>query len=157
MEVERLLQVAVVAGDSTHRVLKSIEVGESHAELCSRYDLQRAHRIVGAERDVVRLSHVGDLAHFGDASSQADIGHKVIPNYGVRNVRYKLIFYYGVMLEDTHNPEINIEAEWELYDLEADPREMNNVYAQPEFAEVQAVMLTELDRLQAKAGDAPRH
>ena len=85
------------------------------------------------------------------------IGHKVIPNYGVRNERYKLIFYYGVTLEDTHNPGINIEAEWELYDLEADPREMNNVYAQPEFAEVQAVMLTELDRLQAKAGDAPRH
>ena len=85
------------------------------------------------------------------------IGHKIIPNYGVRNERYKLIFYYGVMLEDTHNPEINIEAEWELYDLEADPREMNNVYGQPEFAEVQAVMLTELDRLQAKAGDAPRH
>ena len=44
-----------------------------------------------------------------------------------------------------------------LYDLEADPREVNNVYGQPEFAEVQAVMLAELDRLQAKAGDAPRH
>jgi len=85
------------------------------------------------------------------------IGHKVIPNYGVRNERYKLIFYYGVTLEDTHNPEINIEAEWELYDLEIDPREMNNVYGRPEFAEVQAVMLDELDRLQAKAGDVPRH
>ena len=85
------------------------------------------------------------------------IGHKVIPNYGVRNERYKLIFYYGVTLEDTHNPEINIEAEWELYDLEVDPREMNNVYGQPEFAEVQAVMLTELNRLQVKTGDAPRH
>ena len=85
------------------------------------------------------------------------IGHTVIPNYGVRNERYKLIFYYGVTLEDTHNPEINIEAEWELYDLEIDPREINNVYGRPEFAEVQAVMLAELDRLQAKAGDAPRH
>ena len=85
------------------------------------------------------------------------IGHKVIPNYGVRNQRYKLIFYYGVTLEDTHNPEINIEAEWELYDLEVDPREMNNVYGRPEFAEVQAVMLTELNRLQVKTGDAPRH
>ena len=85
------------------------------------------------------------------------IGHKVIPNYGVRNERYKLIFYYGVTLEDTHNPEINIEAEWELYDLEVDPREMNNVYGRPEFAEIQAVMLTELNRLQVKTGDAPRH
>jgi hypothetical protein len=85
------------------------------------------------------------------------IGHKVIPNYGVRTERYKLIYYYGVTLEDTRNPDINIDAEWELYDLETDPREMNNVYGQPEFAEVQADMLTELDRLQAKAGDEPRH
>jgi arylsulfatase A-like enzyme len=85
------------------------------------------------------------------------IGHRIIPNYGVRNERYKLIFYYGITLEDTRDPEINIDAEWELYDLEADPRESNNVYGQPEFAEVQAEMLAELDRLQAKAGDAPRH
>jgi arylsulfatase A-like enzyme len=85
------------------------------------------------------------------------IGHKVIPNYGVRTERYKLIFYYGVTLEDTRNPDINIDAEWELYDLEADPREMNNVYGNPDFATIQAEMLAELDRLQAKAGDAPRH
>ena len=85
------------------------------------------------------------------------IGHKVIPNYGVRTERYKLIYYYGVTLEDTRNPDINIEAEWELYDLETDPREINNVYGQPEFAGVQAEMLAELDRLQAKAGDEPRH
>jgi arylsulfatase A-like enzyme len=85
------------------------------------------------------------------------IGHKVIPNYGVRNERYKLIFYYGVTLEDTRNPDINIDAEWELYDLETDPREMNNVYGNPDFAKVQAEMLAELDRLQAKAGDATRH
>jgi arylsulfatase A-like enzyme len=85
------------------------------------------------------------------------IGHKVIPNYGVRSERYKLIFYYGVTLEDTRNPDINIDAEWELYDLEVDPRELNNVYGKPEFTGVQAEMLAELDRLQAKAGDAPRH
>jgi hypothetical protein len=71
------------------------------------------------------------------------IGHKIIPNYGVRNEQYKLIFYYGVTSEDTHNPEINIEAEWELYDLEADSLEMNSVYRQSEFEEVEAVMLTQ--------------
>lgn len=85
------------------------------------------------------------------------IGHKVIPNYGVRNERYKLIYYYGVEPEDTRNPDIDIPAEWELYDLETDPRELNNVYGKPEFATVQAEMLAELDRLQAKAGDASRH
>jgi arylsulfatase A-like enzyme len=85
------------------------------------------------------------------------IGHRVIPNYGVRNERYKLIFYYGVTPEDTRNPEINLEAEWELYDLNVDPNELNNVYGEPEYAEVQAEMLAELDRLQARVGDTPRH
>ena len=75
----------------------------------------------------------------------------------IRDSRYKLIYYYGVALEDTRNPDINIDAEWELYDREADPREMNNVYGQSEFAEIQAAMLAELDRLQAKAGDESRH
>ena len=84
-------------------------------------------------------------------------GHRVVPHYGVRNERYKLIFYYGVTLEDTRNPDISIEAEWELYDLETDPREINNIYGNPEFAEIQSEMLAELDRLQAKSGDAPRH
>jgi len=85
------------------------------------------------------------------------VSHRVVPNYGVRNERYKLIFYYGVTLEDTRNPDISIEAEWELYDLETDPHEINNVYGNPEFTEVQSEMLAELGRLQTKSGDAPRH
>jgi arylsulfatase A-like enzyme len=85
------------------------------------------------------------------------LGHKVIPNYGVRNERYKLIYYYGVTPEDTGDPSITIEAEWELYDLEQDPREMNNVYGSPDYVKVQATMLAELDRLQAKAEDGARH
>jgi arylsulfatase A-like enzyme len=85
------------------------------------------------------------------------IGHLVIPNYGVRNERYKLIHYYGVTPEDTGDPSITIEAEWELYDLEQDPREMNNVYGSADYVKVQATMLAELDRLQAKYKDCTRH
>ena len=85
------------------------------------------------------------------------LGHRIIPHYGIRNDRYKLIYYYGVAPEDSGNPEIKIDAEWELYDLETDPREMNNVYGNPSFAEVQTAMLAELDRLQAQAQDQPRH
>jgi hypothetical protein len=34
---------------------------------------------------------------------------------------------------------------------------LNNIYGQPEYSEIQAEMLAELDRLQAQTGDVPRH
>ena len=44
--------------------------------------------------------------------------HKVQPHYGVRTSRYKLIHFYYSM------------DNWELYDLENDPNEMNNIYSE---------------------------
>ena len=46
------------------------------------------------------------------------IWHKVQPHYGIKTDRYKLMHFYYTM------------DEWELYDLETDPNEMNNIYAQ---------------------------
>ncbi|WKX78675.1 DUF4976 domain-containing protein [Zobellia laminariae] len=46
--------------------------------------------------------------------------HAVRKHEGVANKRYKLIRFYG---EDVPNGE-----EWEFYDLEKDPSEMNNMY-----------------------------
>ena len=84
-------------------------------------------------------------------------GHKVVPNYGVRNERYKLIHYYGILAEDTNIGAMDFPAEWELYDLQEDPEEINNVYGNEQYAEVQSAMMTELDRLQAEALDTARH
>ena len=44
------------------------------------------------------------------------IWHNVQPHYGVRTDKYKLIHFYYSM------------DEWELYDMDADPHEMNNIY-----------------------------
>ncbi|BDD12196.1 N-acetylglucosamine-6-sulfatase (plasmid) [Fulvitalea axinellae] len=67
--------------------------------------------------------------------------HNVVRHYGVRNKRYKLIrFYYGI-------------DEWELYDLEKDPKEMKNVYDDPDYAKIVKDMKTELKRLQRKYKD----
>jgi arylsulfatase A-like enzyme len=75
------------------------------------------------------------------------MSHFAIPaHYGIRTKRFKLIYYYGEPLgmEDTQyvrrwkegSPRIEpTEPEWELFDLERDPHEMNNVYADPEYAE----------------------
>lgn len=52
--------------------------------------------------------------------------HSVKRHYGIRTDRYKLIHFY------------NDIDEWEMYDMQADPREMNNLYGRAEYVEVQS-------------------
>jgi arylsulfatase A-like enzyme len=66
--------------------------------------------------------------------------HSVRRHEGVSTKRYKLIRFYG---KDVPNAE-----EWELYDLNNDPREMNNIYSNPEMASKTKELKTELKRLQ---------
>ncbi|MEO0510837.1 MAG: sulfatase [Verrucomicrobiota bacterium] len=65
--------------------------------------------------------------------------HSVRKHEGVFNGRWKLIRFYG---KDVPNGE-----EWELYDLERDPSEMNNIYSNPENAPKVAELKQELQRL----------
>jgi arylsulfatase A-like enzyme len=60
--------------------------------------------------------------------------HSVQRHYGVRTSRHKLIHVYHL-------------DEWELYDLEKDPREMHSVYDDPQYAGVVNELKSELDRL----------
>ncbi|WP_299666601.1 sulfatase [uncultured Polaribacter sp.] len=70
--------------------------------------------------------------------------HHVKRHYGVRTDKYKLIhFYYDI---DT----------WELYDLEKDPSEMNNVYDDKSYADVQEKMHKELQNMRTKYGDSDK-
>ena len=70
--------------------------------------------------------------------------HSVKRHYGVRTKRYKLIhFYYDI-------------DEWELYDLEKDPNELNNVYGNPAYADVVRELKAELKQLRDKYKDNTR-
>jgi len=67
--------------------------------------------------------------------------HNVTRHYGVRTERYKLIhFYYD-------------SDYWELYDLEKDPKEMNNVYEDTAYKEVKENMHKKLIEVRAKYQD----
>jgi arylsulfatase A-like enzyme len=68
--------------------------------------------------------------------------HMVKRHYGVATDRYKLMhFYYDI-------------DEWEMYDLQEDPNEMNNIYEEPEYADVRADLHQRLKDLRTKYGDS---
>jgi hypothetical protein len=43
--------------------------------------------------------------------------------------------------------------EWELYDLEKDPKEMKSVYNDPAYSDIQANLLRKLNELRIKYKD----
>ena len=81
--------------------------------------------------------------------------HHVYAHYGVRTLRYKLIYYYADGLDQPGVIDESKEPEWELFDLDSDPCELNNVYSDPAYADVVEELTAELYRLQAKLGDEP--
>ncbi len=79
--------------------------------------------------------------------------HGVAAHYGVRTPSHKLIYYYGKALGTTESVDRDTEPYWELFDLDADPNELNNVYGDPAFAGVREKLHTELNRLRVLYGD----
>lgn len=61
--------------------------------------------------------------------------HSVRAHYGVKMERYKLMNFYK-------------ENNWELYDLETDPNEMNNIYGKPGTKDITNQLKNELENLQ---------
>ena len=76
--------------------------------------------------------------------------NQTAPHYGVRNGRHKLIYFYPV-------------GEWELFDLDNDPHELNNLLdgidpeqgipSDPEMHELVVDLMTELRDLRTQYGD----
>ncbi|MGB3151194.1 MAG: sulfatase [Maribacter sp.] len=68
--------------------------------------------------------------------------HQVKRHYGIVTIDYKLVhFYYDV-------------DEWELYDRKKDPDEMNNIYNDPEYADVVADLKIKLEEIRKQYGDS---
>jgi arylsulfatase A-like enzyme len=62
--------------------------------------------------------------------------HQIPGHYGIRTDRYKLVFFYGLPLGSSGSVNKQTPAGWELYDLQNDPKEVNNVYSNPDYKEV---------------------
>ena len=81
--------------------------------------------------------------------------HNVYAHYGVRTRDHKLIYYYADALGQPDSVDDPRQPEWELFDLAADPTELNNVYHDPAYARTVRDLKAELRRLQRKLGDHP--
>jgi len=71
--------------------------------------------------------------------------HMVKRHYGIRTHRYKLIHFY-----------YDIDA-WELFDLEKDPDELNNLYENPEYQDIVAGLKTKLKELRKQYKDTSEY
>jgi len=91
-------------------------------------------------------------------------GHANPGHFGIRTDRHKLIFFYGCDFTDVHDGEKvpdkdgnryypNTPVAWELYDLENDPEEMVNQYANPEYAGVTAELKSRLLKLREELNE----
>jgi arylsulfatase A-like enzyme len=63
--------------------------------------------------------------------------HGVARHYGVRTERYKLVYYYQ-------------NDEWELFDLQTDPGDQNNLYGKPGYDEITRDLEQRLQALRAQ-------
>ena len=68
-------------------------------------------------------------------------------HYGIRTDRYKLIHYYGESDGATGAIDRATLPEWELFDLDKDPTEMENVYHNSEYAGIIPELKAELKKL----------
>ena len=86
-----------------------------------------------------------------------DPNHNAYSHYGIRNQRYKLIYWYN---EDYGLPGTNKggeEREWELFDCQTDPLELFSVFYDPLYKEVVEMMKTKLEKKMIEICDVPEH
>ncbi len=73
------------------------------------------------------------------------MAHHYIPgHYGIRTKDYKLIFFYGLPLNQNGALNEITEPYWEFYDLKNDTKEMNNLYADEKYQPIIKELKSEL-------------
>jgi arylsulfatase A-like enzyme len=74
-------------------------------------------------------------------------------HFGIRNERYKLIFFNGQHLNMPGAKKEISEPGWEFFDLQTDPNENKNNYSNPQYESIIKEMKSELVKLREEVGD----
>ncbi len=86
-----------------------------------------------------------------------DAIHGAWAHYGVRDARYKLIYWYNDDLGQPGARPNGAPPEWELFDCAEDPHELRNVADDPAYAAIFDEMRAKLDAKMSEIGDIPEH
>ncbi|WOO39610.1 sulfatase [Rubellicoccus peritrichatus] len=86
-----------------------------------------------------------------------DEAHNVAAHYGIRDKRYKIVYWYNESLDEPGACEGDKRKEWELFDLEKDPLELFNLYEDLDYSKVVDRMQRRLEQHMLQIGDIPQH
>ena len=109
-------------------------------QVWSWYDSPGAFRRIMPEWEGIRPLEAGRLVDDATTRFRVSLGPLrpmwVARHYGVTDGNYKLIHFYQ-------------NEDWEMFDLTADPNELQSIYGRSEFAGIQSRLEKELKRLRA--------
>ncbi|WP_223303589.1 sulfatase family protein [Colwellia psychrerythraea] len=98
-----------------------------------------------------------EMAHGRDAIYYRywlHMAHHTIPaHYGIRTKTHKLAFFYGLPLDANGAMPATTPPYWELYDLENDPKEMNNLYPSKQSSGIKVKLKAQLSQIKIDIGD----
>ena len=86
-----------------------------------------------------------------------DPDHNAYAHYGIRNQRYKLIYWYNEGFDLPGTNEGGEDKEWELFDCQDDPMELFNLYQDPKYRSVVEEMKQLLNYKMLTIGDRIEH
>ena len=86
-----------------------------------------------------------------------DPDHNAYSHYGIRNQRYKIIYWYNEGFDLPGTNQGGEDKEWELFDCQNDPLELFNVYSDPSYKKIIKRMKKELTKIMLEIGDEPEH
>ncbi|MEZ5070986.1 MAG: sulfatase [Bacteroidales bacterium] len=129
------------AGSVNSDLVSNLDFGETFIDIAGSdipEEMQGASLVPILQGNTPADWRTGHYYHYYEHPSE----HNVMRHYGITTEKYKLMhMYYD-------------EDSWELYDLEKDPHEMNNVYGIPEYASVQEDLHRQLEDLRVQYEDS---
>jgi len=124
----------IEAGSVNNDLVSNLDFGETFIDIAGAEipeEMQGMSMLPILEGKTPADWRKGHYYHYYEHPSE----HNVMRHYGIATDRYKLIhFYYDI-------------DEWELYDLEKDPMEIENVYKDPAYSDVKEDLHHQLEEL----------
>lgn len=143
----------VVAGSATGAMALNVDFARTFLDYAG---LAAPARFQGRSlRPLLRGEHPGDwrTSMYYRYWEHDDGVHHVWAHYGIRTQRWKLVRYYADGLGLLGTSDRRMPPEWELFDLQEDPRELHSRHDDPDHADTFARLRAELEALQREVGD----